>query len=256
MNKLLLSVFPSIDLFGKAFEQQGFCVVQAQDLIMSGDIRKFNPPSGRFDGLIGGSPCQDFCGLNRNPSSYSQEMLDEYCRVVDMAQPDWFLHENVQGVPTFEIQGYKQQRFNLDLGWFSEFSRLRVFTFGSKNGVLLNPMTSKKSSIKGTCITGDDKRSFAACCEIHGLDKDFNLPSLTLAAKKQAIANGVPLQLGAYVASLIREQYYNTVPLEVTTIERDIRLCACGCGRKLLGRSKTSSDACRKRYSRSKLNTK
>lgn len=253
MNKLLLSVFPSIDLFGKAFEQQKFCVVQAQDLIMSGDIRKFNPPAGRFDGVIGGSPCHDFSRLNRNPTTYSQEMLDEYCRVVDMAQPDWFLHENVQGVPEFNIEGYKQQRFKLDLGWFSEFSRLRVFTFGSKNGVLLNPITSKKGDIKGTAVTGDDKRSFAACCEIHGLDKNFNLPSLTLAAKKQAIANGVPLQLGNYVAGLIRNQYYGAKPLKNDDKKEGIKLCLCGCGRRVLGRAKTSSDSCRKRYSRANI---
>ncbi|MFC6570147.1 hypothetical protein [Actinoplanes utahensis] len=60
MNQLVLSLFPGIDLLGKAFEQQGFCVVQAQDSILSGDIRSFNPPAGRFDGMIAGSPCQDF----------------------------------------------------------------------------------------------------------------------------------------------------------------------------------------------------
>ena len=121
-----------------------------------------------FDGIIGGSPCQDYCRLNPTPTGYSQEMLDEYCRVVEAAQPDWFLHENVLGVPEFQINGYHQQRFHLDLAWFSEFSRLRVFTFGSKNGVLLNPMTKKKGKVKGTAVLGDDKRSFSACCEIQG----------------------------------------------------------------------------------------
>lgn len=251
MDKLLLSVFPSIDLLGKAFEYQNFCVVQAQDLIMSGDIRKFNPPAGRFDGVIGGSPCQDFSSLNRNPKNYSYEMLDEYCRVVDATQPDWFLHENVQGVPEFKIKGYKQQRFTLDLAWFSEFSRLRVFTFGSKNGVLLNPRQGKKGAVKGTSITGNDNRSFLACCEIHGLDKNFDLPDLTLTAKKQAIANGVPLQLGNYVASLIKEHYYN-VTAETVAENEDIKRCECGCGRQVYGRAKTSSPACRKRYSRAK----
>lgn len=249
MNKLLLSIFPSIDLLGKAFELQNFCVVQAQDLIMSGDIRNFHPPAGRFDGVIGGSPCQDFSSLNRSPANYSYEMLDEYCRVVTATQPDWFLHENVQGVPKFQIEGYTQQRFTLDLAWFSEYSRLRVFTFGSKNGVLLNPMQGKKGLVKGTSITGNDDRSFSACCEIHGLDKHFDLPSLTLTAKKQAIANGVPLQLGNYVAGLICEQYYKT-DANTVVFDDDIRRCACGCGRQVLGREKTSSPTCRKRLSR------
>jgi len=249
-NTLILSIFPGIDLFGKAFEQQGACVVQAQDKIMGGDIINFSPPKGRFNGLIGGSPCQDYSRINRNPSDNSDKMLAEYCRVVKEADPDWFLHENVVGVPEFEIEGYYQQRFNLDLAWFSEYSRLRVFTFGSKKNIKLNPIYKINAETKGTAVVGNDDRSYHACCEIQGLTKPLDLPFLTKAAKKQVIANAVPLQIGSYVAQLINSTVYGS-KIDVAQ-PQNTKYCACGCGRAVLGRAKTSNATCRKRISRKK----
>lgn len=250
-NTLILSTFPGIDLFGKAFEQQGACVVQAQDKIMGGDIRSFNPPAGRFNGVIGGSPCQDYSRLNRKPSDYSDEMLDEYKRVVLEADADWFLHENVIGAPDFEIEGYHQQRFILDLAWFSDYSRRRVFVFGSKQDIKLNPIYKVNGDVSGTAVVGNDERSYHACCQIQGLDKPLDLPFLTKSAKKQVIANAVPLQIGSYVAQLINSTLYGN-KIHVAHAQND-NYCACGCGRTVLGRAKTSSDACRKRLSRKKV---
>tara|TARA_Y100000782_G_scaffold110958_1_gene138172 strand:+ start:1087 stop:1851 length:765 start_codon:yes stop_codon:yes gene_type:complete len=249
-NTLILSLFPSIDLFGKAFEEQGACVVQAQDKILGGDICKFKPVSGRFDGVIGGSPCQDFSRLNRNPSTYGYKMLEEFKRVVFESGADWFLHENVVGVPEFEIEGYIIQRFTLDLAWFSDYSRLRVFTFGSKRGTVLNPIYKTNKDIKGTAVVGGDARSYEACCEIQGLDEPLDLSFLNLESKKQVIANAVPLQMGRYVASLINQEYYKA---SVEPIKAEIKkLCLCGCGRRVLGRAKTANATCRKRVSRKK----
>lgn len=249
-STLILSVFPGIDLFGKAFEQQGACIVQAQDKIMGGDIREFNPPPSRFDGVIGGSPCQDFSRLNRNPSNYSFEMLDEYRRVVSEAQPYWFLHENVIGAPDFEIEGYYQQRFILDLAWFSDYSRRRVFVFGCKDDIKLNPITQVNDKVKGTAVVGNDERSYHACCQIQGLNSPLDLPFLTKSAKKQVIANAVPLQIGSYIAQLINLTVYGS--RVICNQEKNDRYCLCGCGRIVLGRAKTSSSACRKRLSRMK----
>ena len=153
-DALILSIFPGIDLLGQAFEEAGFCVVRGPDIITAGDIRAFHPPAGRFAGVIGGPPCQDFSRLNRHPSDYGTEMLDEYCRVVQGAQPDWFLFENVVTAPPFSIEGYVEQRFSLDLAWFSDFSRRRDFVFGSTRGQLLNPMSDIRRDIQGTCVTG------------------------------------------------------------------------------------------------------
>lgn len=251
-NKLLLSLFPGIDLLGMAFEQQGFCVVKGPDLITGGDVRNFYAPKNAFAGVIGGPPCQDFSLLNRNPGDYSQKMLDEYSRVILEAGPDWFLFENVAQAPNFQIEGYTQQRFALDLAWFSEFSRLRHFVFGSKNGTLLNPMVGKKTKVVGTAVTGNDSRSFRACCDIQGLPPKFDLPSFTLTGKKQAVANGVPLQMGCYIAGLIAKTVYGdaAAPKFVTKVNE--RRCGCRCGRVVVGKSKYRSAACRKRAERAR----
>src|SRR5207244_8841730 len=62
---LVLSLFPGIGLLDMAFEQEGFCVVRGPDVLWGGDIRRFHPPAAKFDGIIGGPPCQMFSSLIR-----------------------------------------------------------------------------------------------------------------------------------------------------------------------------------------------
>lgn len=132
-STLVLSLFPGIDLMGRGFEQEGYCVVRGPDLIFGGDVRAFHPPPGRFDGIIGGSPCQDFSAARRcPPTGYGVEMLHEFCRCVAEVRPDWFLLENVPGVPDVQVPGYVVQRFDLradECGLPQR--RLRHFQFGS-----------------------------------------------------------------------------------------------------------------------------
>lgn len=250
MNKLVLSVFPGIDMLGMGFEENGFCVVRSPDLITGGDIRNFNPPAGAFGGVIGGSPCQDFSALNRNPTGYGHEMIKEYCRVVDSSQPEWFLFENVARFPNFKIQNYIQQRFELDLSWFTEFSRNRHFIFGSRSGQMLNPMKKKKPAVSGGAVVGNDSRSFRACCEIQGLPPDFDIPFFSHAGKKQAIANGVPLPLSRYLAELILKDFYGESFKSTIPAVNNQRRCKCGCGRVVYGRAKYHGATCRKRAQR------
>lgn len=247
-HKLLLSVFPGIDMLGMGFENNGFCVVRSPDLITGGNIRNFTPPTGVFDGVFGGPPCQDFSALNRNPTGYGQLMLNEYRRVVATARPAWFLCENVARFPSFEIEGYTQQRFELDLSWFSEFSRCRHFIFGSLSGKLLNPIKKIRRQVSGGAVTGNDTRSFSACCEIQGLPKEFNLPFFSLEGKKKAVANGVPLQMGLYISGLILKDFYNETKKREPHTKN--RRCACGCGRIVYGRAKYHNPSCRKRAQR------
>jgi hypothetical protein len=49
MNDLVLSLFPGIDLLGRGFEAENFCVVRGPDILWGGDIRSFHVPAGRFD---------------------------------------------------------------------------------------------------------------------------------------------------------------------------------------------------------------
>lgn len=58
---LVLSLFPGIGLLDMAFEEHGFTVVRGPDILWGGDIHKFTPPSGKFDGIIGGRR------VNRSP---------------------------------------------------------------------------------------------------------------------------------------------------------------------------------------------
>lgn len=253
-NKLLLSIFPGLDLFGRAFAERGFCVVRGPDKALDGGcIRDFVPVPGAFGGIIGGSPCQDFSKLNRNPGFYGYEMLEEYQRVVLMARPDWWLLENVNGVPDIDIAGYHVQRFTLDLAWFGDYSRLRKFQFGTRleKRVWLNPLVGVKSSqqLKGTAVVGNDNRSLPEILTIQGLPTDFRPEFLSRTGLRQAVGNAVPLTLGRYVASLIDAELYggSQTLIESTT---DKKYCGCGCGRGVLGRKLYASDACRKRASR------
>lgn len=59
---LVLSMFPGADLFGMAFEAEGFCVVAGPDVIFGRDIRNFHPPAGRF-----GRTKRDHVGWQNRP---------------------------------------------------------------------------------------------------------------------------------------------------------------------------------------------
>lgn len=111
MGDLVLSLFPGIGLLDHAFELEGFCVVRGPDVLWGGDVRKFNPPAGRFDGVIGGPPCQAFSRLARMVRHNGYEpkfgnLIPEFERVVREAEPRWFAMENVPDAPLPEVDGY------------------------------------------------------------------------------------------------------------------------------------------------------
>ena len=264
-DRLLLSIFPGVDLFSIPFEERGFCVVRGPDLITGQDIRSFHVPSGAFAGVIGGSPCQEFSALNRDePTGYGEEMLAEFCRVVSEAKPDWYLLENVARVPDIHIDGYSWQRFALDLSWFTDCSRLRHFQFGHRSGLLLDPPISTRSGVLHTAALASDDRSFAQLKDIQGLPAGYDLPSFTVEGKKRAVGNGVPLPLGRELARLIDLQVYGVTTranISVTapgangvTDQANISVtCGCGCGRRVVGRAQYAGPSCRKRASRARL---
>lgn len=271
----ILSLFPGIDMLGSAFESEGFCVVRGPDLIFGGDIRFFHPPSGKFDGIIGGPPCQDFSKARRGilPTGHGEEMLREYMRCVTEAKPDWWLMENVERVPNVTIPGYVTQRIDLNvLECGSNQNRLRHFQFGTRDGIAISPQRQSlpANSRIEPCATATegrrgDRRSWGDFCEIQGLPRDFTLPSFTVEAGYRAVGNGVPLQMGRVMARAIkiamRDSSMRDSSMSHTCespaqsqIIRDAtigesRLCICGCGRRLTGRSdqKCATAGCRKR---------
>lgn len=252
MNNVILSLFPGIGGLDHGFTKAGFCVVQGPDKVTGGDIRKFFAVEGMAQGVIGGSPCQDYSALNRNPGSYSDEMLREYIRIVTQGRPEFFLLENVVGVPDVKIEGYEVQRFNLDYGWFSPYSRLRAFQFGSRTGIQLNPMRGHKGNIERTALTCRENITFEAAREIQGFPKSFQLSSFSEAGKRRAMGNAVPLPLSEYLGALVRSATHGDVTPARPSERYTGRRCGCGCGRLVAGRRVFFDTACRVRSHRAK----
>ena len=141
-NSLVLSIYPGIDLLGRAFEEEGFCVVRGPDPLWGGDIRAFHPPSGVWGGIIGGPPCQHWTRLmflNKHAGAGLDWVVSEYARIVEEAQPAWFLMEEVPYAPMPLAQGYHDYDVLLkdhDVGGVQP--RERRFTFGTPDCRMLN----------------------------------------------------------------------------------------------------------------------
>ena len=109
--QLVLSLMPGIDLMGMAFKAEGFSVVQGGDIIFGGDVRTEHYPPGRFDGVIGGPPCQMFSRLAAMVRANGHEpkfgnLIPEFERCVFESQPAWFLMEEVPDAPLPVVDGY------------------------------------------------------------------------------------------------------------------------------------------------------
>lgn len=253
-SQLVLSLFSGVGLLDSGFEQAGFCVVRGPEKIVGGDVRTFSAISGRFDGVVGGSPCQDFSRARRTPpTGEGLELLGHFCRVVVEAKPDWFLLENVPGVPDVHIEGYTVQRFSLcptELGHSQ--SRLRHFQFGSKRGIVLSVNRRAFTGTRQRCVMAseglrsDNRRQWSDFCQLQGLPASFELTEFHRAAKYRAVGNGVHIAVANEIG---RAVHAATTANEPTTVYNS-RLCECGCGRLLNGRKhqKTATASCRKRY--------
>lgn len=135
VNGLVLSLFPGIGLLDLAFEEAGFCVVRGPDLLWGGDIRRFHPPAGRFDGVIGGPPCQSFSQLRHiveaNGFQTAPNLIPEFERCLAEAKPWWFLMENVPAAPEPHAPTFTIRSQVIRDSWVGgETARLRRFTFG------------------------------------------------------------------------------------------------------------------------------
>lgn len=136
---LVLSLFPGIGLLDRAFEEEGFCVVRGPDLLWGGDIKTFHPPVGKFDGVIGGPPCQAFSRMRHlvahNGYRMAENLIPEFERCVAAAEPAWFLMENVPEAPAPCVPGYHvvpQEIVDATVG--GETRRRRLFHFGTTDG--------------------------------------------------------------------------------------------------------------------------
>lgn len=219
---LVLSLFPGIGLLDQAFEEEGFCVVRGPDLIWGGDIRAFNPPAGRFEGVIGGPPCQRFSGLGKinlarwGDDSVMPDMIPEFERCVREALPSWFLMENVVGAPVPDIPPYAVTSRAHDNRWCGgEQCRVRRFSFGhiQRRSHLfhIESVAIEAAARSPTVIStgqhgnGGPRASIATMARAQGLDPArFDNSPFTTTELRRAIANGVPLPLGRAVARAVK----------------------------------------------------
>lgn len=159
-HALVLSLFPGIGLLDMAFEEEGFCVVRGPDLLWGGDIRRFHPPRGVFQGVIGGPPCQMFSQMRHiQPLAGKKHgnLIPEFERVVSEAAPDWFIMENVRDAPVPVVDGYQVRPQLLRDVWVGgETMRLRRISFGTRDGrvlgieqTALHTMTPEVSALAG-----------------------------------------------------------------------------------------------------------
>lgn len=247
-SSLVLSLFPGIDLLGRGFEAEGFAVVRGPDLIVGGDIRTFHVPAGRFDGVIAGSPCQDFSRARRKaPTGYGLLMLCEFERLVMESGAAWWLLENVECVPDVKLPGYSHLRIDLDaLECGARQRRPRVIQFGHRRGLV--PIVTRRARPDkdlSPCAMASDRNGRAGWpefCERQGLPRDFELPGFTLSAKYRAVGNGVHFLMARTLAAAVRD---------ARALQPGERLCECGCGRIVMGRQRIMATvACRQRVSR------
>lgn len=189
MKGLVLSLFPGIGLLDMAFEEVGFCIVRGPDLLWGGDIRRFPPPAGRFDGVIGRLPCHACSRLRHivetNGYETAPDLIPEYERVTAAAGPTWFWMENVpKPIPEHSPLA-------------SGGSRPVPVAIGGSG----KKKRSARSALRNYGYKTAD--AFRNHCRLQGLPDDFDLPPFTVAAKVKAVGNGVPLAMGRAVAQSV-----------------------------------------------------
>lgn len=231
---LVLSLFPGIGLLDRAFEEEGFTVVRGPDLLWGGDVTRFHPPAGRFDGVIGGPPCQAFSSyrhMNKaQGNALALDLTPEYARCVEDAQPAWWLMENAPEVPNLAVPGYRTHRTLLDNRWLGEEqARRRAFQFGTRDGraLFVQHAALEHPNAETTCLASEGRagritrskagtavynprRPFPRFCELQGLPGDFLADApLTNEGRYRVVGNGVPLPMGRAIAKAVKAALTN-----------------------------------------------
>lgn len=234
---LVLSLFPGIGLLDHAFELEGFCVVRGPDLLWGGDVRSFHPPAGKFDGVIGGPPCQAHSRLvflvKANGHRVADDLIPEFERVVSEAAPRWWMMEMVPDGPV--PSGAKDSFVLRDADCGGLTSRERRFSFGGMWLDLshINPRDPKylavtrdarevpvalggsgkpkkrKNQTGGTAPHEGSPLPLAEMLRRQGFPADMldGCP-LTTAGARGVVGNGVPLAMGRQLARAIRLAMY------------------------------------------------
>lgn len=221
---LVLSLFPGIGLLDLAFELEGFHVVRGPDVIWGGDVRRFHVPPGKFDGIIGGPPCQAFSQTNNLHAAAHEDLIPEFLRVVREAAPSFVVMENVRqtlGHAAIPPDWHAAILRDWDCG--GETSRTRAFwtwpmmlmepggrapgdpshsvlASALKRGKSGSGYVTTKKFLPGDLTVKEYARLQGAChiasqLHAHKAGKAFIVHGL---------GNGVPVAMGRYVARAVR----------------------------------------------------
>lgn len=231
MSPLVLSLFPGVGLLDGPFEDEGFTVVRGPDVLWGGDVRRFHVPAGRFEGIIGGPPCQPFSRLRHMVEANGYQprhanLIPEFERCVWEGQPDWWLMEEVPAAPLPVVEGYAVHSQILNNRWLgAEQERVRRISFGTREGRSLHvepapllapvwepavtghaaptPVKRHRTGVKSTA--GKAPRTIGQMLVLQGLPPDYlDECPLTESGKRLVIGNGVPRPLGLALAQAVK----------------------------------------------------
>ena len=242
--RLVLSLFPGIDLLGRGFTAAGFCVVKGPDIMWDEKIEDFVGATG-FAGVIGGPPCVNYSDANRNRNTdEGDRLVRHFLRIVQECDPTWWVMENVRNVPDVKLQGYQVQRLDvIDIAFGGTQRRLRHIQFGHKDGWIIRPRRfnpqRKYAHVPAllTAITTPTERHCRRC-DKQGVTY-LPLRSLTTTARHRTIGNGVPIKTAKAIAIAVKQ-----------ASPRHAGDCICGCGRPVTSMANQATAACRKRMQR------
>jgi len=262
-SRLVLSTFSGAGLLDRGFSREGFCVTSAGDAQFGQPIQEFNAVPGVWAGVIGGPPCQRFSTANRTTrdASAGLELIAEFFRVVGQALPDFFVLENVNGLPDVSALvplGYSLQRLHLnprDLGFAQHRPRWFLFGFARGEPLVIPYVTPRSRDDAGVsrCAMASEgrragKREWADFCELQGLPRTFDFPKgLSTALRYRLVGNGVHVGVASIVARAILERPQGNLTLKTPPTRR---LCVCECGREVPASRIHATVSCRKRMER------
>jgi len=110
--RVLNMMFEELKKYNKEFEYN----------ILNIDIRKYEAPK-KFDVITGSPPCEDYTPLNafQNFRVYAgtDELTQEYLRVVNSVKPAYAFYENVYAEPL--VNSLKKERFETKKTDFSQY---------------------------------------------------------------------------------------------------------------------------------------
>lgn len=245
--QLVLSLFPGLDLLGRAFSNNGFAVVKGPDLLWSERIEDFHVPPGRFDGVIGGPPCVEYSDANRRRRPELGDLLvRHFLRVVDESRCSWFVMENVRNVPDVRIAGWHVQRIDcMDVDFGGRQRRLRHIQFGHIDGFIIRPRrTIRDRPVTHTraLLTEPTHASERHCRRLQTQGfSGIDLTPWKKWAANRLVGNGVPFATGNAIATAVH-----------AASPQHAGDCICGCGRPVTALAMSATPACRQRISRGK----